>query len=189
MKLITTLAASLLLTTMLAAETVTIDFGTERSTLQYTEHGLTISEISTGGLISESRGENVLQIFGTLEGEGRIAVTAETPFDLHSLDLTLSDLTTSRFGPASFTIATDVGGEVIFTSNYSGTVDFTDESGFTSIRRFEFVTNDVFNDLIAVDNITLRFVPEPTSLSLLLASVLLFGRRHIGSGTKHSWRW
>jgi hypothetical protein len=133
------------------AAVLTIDFGTENADLPYSEGGLIFTAVSGTGAIRGAP-DAMLTTGGTLTPEIRIRASANTPFDLLSLQI-------ERLN-RNWRIETSAGG--VFAIPGTGVLDFGSMGGFCNITSFDLVNDGgVLNASLYVDDITVQIPSEP----------------------------
>jgi hypothetical protein len=127
---------------------------------QYVESGVTVDSLG-GPFFLDNGGLNL-----ALESAGTPVKFSMNgmPFDLTSLDTEWLGTGDPHIGPYTFT--SSKGGSVTVTVN--GTYVFPKTAQWESITSFQWTAN-VFG---LIDNVTVNPIPEPSSYSLLLGSVL-----------------
>ena len=152
-----------------AAQTFTIDFGTARTNLPYTEDGLTFSESALDFALIRPRFSMNSSLASASSSTGQIIRAESTmPFDLRSI--TVGGL----YEP--WRIETSAGG--VFALPGLGVQDLSGRTGFSGITFFNIINNgNIINALLEVDDIQGIFVPEPSTWVLITLGLSLLSLR------------
>ena len=138
-----------------AAQSSTIDFGSDSADLPYTEDGLTFTESAAGFALIRplARMNSSLTSASGMMGQ-IIRAESLTPFDLHGI--TVEGL----FEP--WRIETSAGGS--FSLSGLGEQDFSGLLGFAGITYFDIINDgNMINALLDIDDVQVTFVPEPST--------------------------
>jgi hypothetical protein len=139
-----------------ATQAEVIDFGDGSADLPYVEDGITFTNEGDDGFFRffiGGFGDGNLSA-GTNDVPLHARASSPVPFDLVSLDIE----TIFR----DWRIESSLGGLVM--PSGTGTLDFTNESGFQGITSFDIILDPPdANGTITVDNIVVNFVPEPST--------------------------
>lgn len=148
------------------AQTATITFGTTdlQFPASYEEQGITF----TGGFA----------IFGAPDGYLYSAAPGASVTAISDVPFDLLGFTIQRLDAQPWTITTSAGGSQQILG--AGDLDFTATAGFQGITSFtlsETVGAPLPNIILHLDDVDVTFVPEPSSLALLVLGTVSLGLR------------
>jgi hypothetical protein len=161
MRYLMAVASLIWCTNSVAAQTLTIDFGT-RAILPYTEDGVTFSAPPTFAIIAGGR-----LLCGSEPGGQALHAQSTTPFDLLGLNIL------NIYNP--WRIETSAGG--VYTLSGVGTQNLNGRPGFSGITYFNIINNGNFIPSLTMDDIQIAYVPEPAAGAFMILGVLAFSAR------------
>jgi hypothetical protein len=160
-----------------ASPTITFNSGSTIN-LPYTENGLVFEQF---GSSTVRVADDVLFFYGSDGGMYHVRTSSPTPFDLLSIDV---QSIINVFSSTDWRIESPAGGVRTLVPNVDlGTIDLTGTPGFTNISYFDIVhAYGGGRQALLVDNVVVRFVPEPSAFLLAWQlSVILMWRRRTAS--------